>query len=156
MNRISNTLLVFASALVIVGISGCQKASPGGPETQELSAIQTSLETAGDVMFTGQEDHRVAPQLAEQMTSAFQNNNPYDVYAWFCSKKSLEMLLAQEGTVGIRIYGGLNKDGQFSPVLYGVNAKGDDLSGGGLSKSLSDPNFIGPLEMLPPCPPYCP
>ena len=155
MKRLLTPAIFFVGALVVVSIS-CEKTTTESAGSPEPVTPRLGLLKGTDVMFTGEKDHTVSPQLAGQMTSAFQNNNPYDVYAWFCSKKSLEMLLAQEGCVGIRIYGGLNNDGQFSPVLYGANARGSDLSGGGLSKSLSDSTGIGPMEMLVPCPPYCP
>ena len=51
--------------------------------------------------------------------------------------------LAQEGCVGIRIYGGVNETGHISPVIVGVLSSGANLAKGELA------------ERAPPCPPEC-
>jgi hypothetical protein len=58
--------------------------------------------------------------------------------------KAVQDLLAQAGCVGVRIYHGRNQDGTNAMVLVGVDAKGNDMSGGTL------------LEQHFPCPPFCP
>ena len=71
----------------------------------------------------------------------------------YFGKEAIERLLNQEGAVGLRIYGGINPDGEFTPVLMGVPADGNDINGIGLEKALGDSVII--LEMAVPCPPYC-
>ncbi|MFB0516695.1 MAG: hypothetical protein ACETWG_08825 [Candidatus Neomarinimicrobiota bacterium] len=145
------------TGVLTVAIIGCGKEPTDGStdaRNPELNAPQTVLTKETDVIFTGEEDHSITLQAAQVMMTAFQDDNPYNVYAWYFSKAAVQKLLAQEGCVGIRIYGGLNQDNQFSPVVFGVTAPGDDI-GGRLSKALLDSTGVGPMEQSIPCPPYC-
>ncbi len=155
MKRLLTPAIFFVVALAVVSIS-CEKTATEGAGSPEPATPRLGLMKGTDVMFTGEEDHSITLAAAEQMMAAFQADNPYDTYGWSFSRKAIELLLAQEGCVGIRIYGGLNQDGQFSPVLFGVTAKGGDIGGGGLSKALSDSTVVGSMELSAPCPPYCP
>ncbi len=154
MKRLLIPAILFAGVLAIAIIS-CERTATESADNPELTAPQPVLMKETNVMFTGEEDHSITLAAAEQMMAAFQKDNPYDTYGWFFGRKAIEALLAQDGCVGIRIYGGLNQDGQFSPVLFGVTAKGDDIGGGGLSKALFDSTVVGPREMTVPCPPFC-
>jgi hypothetical protein len=104
-------------------------------------------------MFTGEENHAITIELAEQMTTAFQKENPFDAHGWFFGRKAIESVLAQDACIGIRFYGGYSSDGHFSPVIFGVTTSGADIGQGTLQKTLSRPVII--LEMATPCPPYC-
>lgn len=154
MKRLLIPAILYAGAITLTLI-GCERAATESTESPELNTPQTGLMKETDAMFTGEEDHSITLAAAEQMMAAFQADNPYDTYGWYFGRKAIEVLLAQEGCVGIRIYGGLNADDKFSPVLFGVIAKGDDLGGGGLSKALSDSTGAGPMEIALPCPPFC-
>lgn len=155
MKKLLIPAILFAGVIAIALVS-CERAATESTDNPELATPQPVLMKETDVMFTGEEDHSITLTAAEQMMAAFQKDNPYDTYGWFFGRKAIEALLAQDGCVGIRIYGGLNQDGQFSPVLFGVTAKGNDIGGGGLSKAQSDFTGVGPKEMSSPCPPYCP
>lgn len=152
--------LPVASLLVIgaitVAILSCGQTVTEGSDTPDSDTPKLGLMKEMGVMFTGEEDHSITLAAAEQMMTVFQKDNPYKTYAWYFSRKAIEQLLAQEGCVGIRIYGGLKQDGQFSPVLFGVAPEGKDLVGGGLSKAIFDSTGVGPMEVAIPCPPYCP
>lgn len=144
---------VWLPALIILG---CGQVVTDAPETSDTSEPIMNLKSTG-VMFTGEEDHAITPDHAAQMTSKFQENNPFDTHAWFFSKKSFEKLLATSGSVGIRIYGGRKQDGQFTLVAYSVSAQGVDLYDRGLSKTTIDSTRFQtpPINEPFPCPPYC-
>ncbi len=154
--------LPVASLLVIgvitVAIMSCGQTVTEGSDTPDYDTPKLGLMKEMGVMFTGEEDHSITLAAAEQMMTAFQKDNPYKTYAWYFSKKAVEQLLTYERCVGIRIYGGLKQDSQFSPVIFGVNSEGKDLVGGGLSKAVSDSTIgpMDPIEVAIPCPPYCP
>lgn len=155
MKRLPALLLaMMAAGTILIPLSSCEQAVTEGTNSPELGTPQIALQKQTEVMFTGVEDHTISLDIANQMTSMFQKNNPYDAYAWYFSREAIEKLLAQEGCVGIRIYGGLKSDSEFSPVIYGVNAPGADFIGSGLSKALLD-SLVGPMEIAMPCPPFC-
>jgi hypothetical protein len=58
-------------------------------------------------------------------------------------KEAIEALLQQAGCIGVRFYLGLDKAGKKTMVLFGVDAKGNDLLA-----YVADQNV--------PCPNYCP
>ncbi len=155
MKRFLMSAILFTSAITLTLI-GCGKTATENVDNPELATPQPVLMKGTDVMFTGEEDHSITLTAADQMMTAFQKDNPYDTYGWYFSRKAIELLLARQGCVGIRIYGGLNADGRFSPVLIGATAQGKDIIGGGLSKSLADSTDVGIAELAHPCPPYCP
>jgi len=106
------------------------------------------------VVFTGKEDHLISLGDATQMTDAYRLENPDGPWGWYFGGEAIQSVLAQNAAVGLRIYGGLNQEGQFSPVIFGVIANGDHITGSGLSKALTDSGVVI-LEMAVPCPPYC-
>ena len=61
------------------------------------------------------------------MMSKFQENNPFDSDAWYFGREAISDLLSQDECVGIRIYGGLDVNVIFSPVVFGVYADGADI-----------------------------
>lgn len=58
--------------------------------------------------------------------------------------KPLQELLGQPGCSGMRFYMGRNERGERSVILVGVDAKGNNMSGGVV------------LNSHLPCPPFCP
>jgi hypothetical protein len=153
MKRSHFLVLALISSLILAAAS-CEWITSGeSREDTDIDMPGITLSKETDAMFTGNEDHTIAISSAKAMMTAFQENNPFDTYAWYFSRKAVEQLLEQEGCVGIRIYGGLKEDGKFSPVMFGVNAHGSDIKTRGLSKALID--SVGPMEFVLPCPPYC-
>ncbi len=153
------TLLSVIAVVCIsaIAIISCEKVSVGSTEKTEPSSPELSImEVNGtEVLYTGKEDHSITLQGAKEMMTAFQSNNPFETYGWYFGREAIEWLLAQDGAVGLRIYGGFKPNGQFSPVILGVDAQGKDIyrGGSGLYKSLSD--TVGVLERAFPCPPGC-
>ena len=144
--------VVCVSAIAIIS---CEKVSVGSTEKTELNSPQLSLmEVDGTaIRFTGKEDHSFPVQAGKEMMTAFQADNPFETYGWYFGREAIEWLLAQDGAVGLRIYGGFKPNGQFSPVILGVDAQGKDIyrGGSGLYKSpLNSPRL---LEKAFPCPP---
>jgi hypothetical protein len=135
---------------------GCGTADSAN-QTADLSANPNQeLAKGSEMMFSGFEDHDIDMELAEKMMADFRENNPYKAYGWFIGRTAVEDLLGQAGAVGLRIYGGLDDDGEFSPVIFGVDSLGYDLPRRGLEKLLDMGPTGKPKERLPPCPPYCP
>ena len=140
--------------IMIVSILSCDWINPNEPNEPENNTTEMALSKELGAMFTGNEDHNIALLEAQEMISAFQASNPFKTYAWYFGREAIESVLAQNGCVGVRIYGALNKEGKFSPVLFGVTTDGNDIKGGGgLQKALGDSLII--LELVLPCPPYC-
>ena len=146
----SVTAVVCSLTIVIFscGKTGLDSSKGSEPETPP---VQLPKGTA--IMFTGEEDHYISLQAAEEMMTAFQAADAFETYAWYFGRVAIEQLLAQSGAVGLRIYGGFTSNGQFSPVIFGVTTQGNDIVGGGLSKSLSDSIIVA--ELAVPCPPMC-
>ncbi len=143
-----------AIALITIGsiaFIGCEWAG-SEDEAESYLLLQVSNDSP-DAVFTGKEDHTISLAAAQQMMAAFRDENPDETYGWYFGKEAIERLLNQEGAVGLRIYGGINPDGEFTPVLMAVPADGNDINGIGLEKALGDSVII--LEMALPCPPYC-
>ena len=89
-------------------------------------------------------DHTISLEAAAAQTGAYRKGRPSaagDCGA-FNAKPVLE-LLQQPGCVGVRIYQGLNKAGNASLALVGVDADGNDMTGGML------------IDNMMPCPPWC-
>lgn len=146
--------VVCISALAIIS---CEKLSIGSTENTEPNSPKLSLiEVNGtEVLYTGKENHSFPVQAGKEMMAAFQADNPFETYGWYFGREAIEWLLAQDGAVGIRIYGGFKPNGQFSPVILGVDAQGKDIYivRDGLYKSLIDSTSTRMIEMAYPCPP---
>ncbi len=89
---------------------------------------------------------------------AFKRTKP-NTWAWYFGGEAIKTLLNQKGVIGFRVYGGINAEEQFSPVLVGVYADGEDVFslGSSLSKGLSAAalDTVVILDIVMPCPPYC-
>lgn len=146
-----NLMVAFMFGILVM--ISCEMMSPEAPET-ELDVPRTLSKETVNMTFTGQEDHRITSDKAGRMMAAFQEDNTDGPYAWYFGADAIQTLLAQNGAVGLRIYGSVNEDGMFSPVLFGVAADGSDIGGGsGLSKAMLDSVVI--MEEALPCPPFC-
>ena len=77
-------------------------------------------------------------------THAYQDQFPDATKAFFAGKNKLNLILDQEGCIGIRIYDGFDMEtNSTNRVLVGVDATGEDMVSGTL------------LEQLIPCPKAC-
>ena len=96
-------------------------------------------------MFTGKEEQTVTFYEGAAMTNRWRKSNPKAIKGAYFSKKSLELLLNQNGSVGIRIYLGYNESGEISLVLVGATSEENDQIG-------EDYNCV---DLGIPCPDRC-
>lgn len=79
---------------------------------------------------------------AIEFTHAYQELHPNSHYAYSVGIDKVELIVAQEGCEGIRIYNGYNAtDSKYNLVLVGIDKDGADITAGVI------------LEYLVPCPP---
>ncbi len=153
MNKIG---LIAVSAILTLLIVQCDNPTNTDSESVPSNTTATRLAKTGETQFTGFEDHSITVEEAQQMMDDFQADNPFETYGWYFSRNAFEYILSNPAVVGIRIYGGLNADGSFSPVLIGADAAGKDLiKSPALKKSMEDPLDNGIREKVIPCPPIC-
>lgn len=82
---------------------------------------------------------------ATNFTHSFQEENPNAIKAFFVGTNNLNLVIEQEGCIGIRIYNGYDTTrNKNNLVLVGVNEAGEDITEGVI------------VEHLNPCPPECP
>ncbi len=93
--------------------------------------------------FNGTEGAPISISEGAQLTQNFRNNMPNQPIAQFVGRKWLEALLAQEGAEGIRIYNGMDEEGNIKPVMVAANAQQNDVL-----DLIVDQTFG--------CPSYCP
>jgi len=87
----------------------------------------------------------ITENQAIDFTHTFQQRHPNEKKAYFVGSNKVEMILEQEGCIGIRIYDGLDSEtSEQNRVLVGVNADGEDITEGII------------VEHLYPCPQHCP
>lgn len=96
-----------------------------------------------------QRDHLISVAEAVAMTSQFRAAaKSEDVRAWLFDRRSVDVILAQPGCAGVRIYRAVGKDGP-QVVLIGTDANGNDL----VPKEASGSGTVA--ERAWPCPPWC-
>ena len=82
---------------------------------------------------------------ASKYTSAYRQQAKTDaIRGGLFWKEYVQKLLDQPGCVAMRYYHAIDDKGNPTIILSGIDAKGDDLTGGVL------------LELGPHCPPWCP
>lgn len=81
---------------------------------------------------------------AVELAKQFQHKFPKEIKASFVGTNTLNLILKQQGCVGVRIYNGYDVGlERFAPVFVGVNAEGKDMTDGVI------------LDKTKPCPQYC-
>ncbi|TGE08059.1 hypothetical protein [Hymenobacter fodinae] len=102
---------------------------------------------------------------ASQWTRNYRNQHP-DAPKGHCIKKQqLEAILNQPGCEGIRVYYGLDEQGNRKLILVGIDADENDIiTETGITSALraaevtdgaSEPSSTSVVTDLPPCPPCC-
>lgn len=82
---------------------------------------------------------------AIDFTHAFQENNPNETKSYFVGINKLNLILEQEGCIGVRIYNGYDEsENKNNLVLIGVDENEEDITNGII------------VEHLITCPPFCP
>lgn len=94
-------------------------------------------------VFTGNEQHQITTETALRYVSNYHSIVGDQLTAGYMGRNIFEKILAQEGTVGVRIYNARLDDGSPTYVIVGVDRDGNDIIGG----------VIG--EDIVPCPPQC-
>jgi hypothetical protein len=96
-----------------------------------------------------QRDHLISVAQAVAMTSQFRAAaKSEDVRAWLFDRRSVDVILAQPGCAGLRIYRAVGQDGP-QVVLVGTDKDGNDL----VPAKATDPGLVA--ERAWPCPPDC-
>jgi hypothetical protein len=86
----------------------------------------------------------ITENQAKNFTHIFQQKHPNEKKAYFVGSNKVEMILEQEGCIGIRIYDGLDSEtSEENRVLVGVDTDGEDMVDGII------------LDELIPCPEKC-
>ena len=94
--------------------------------------------------FDGNEGKVVSLEEAAIWTANFRNSiQPGETIAHFIGKNKLLELLEQENCVGVRIYYGLDENGEQNLVFVGADENENDLVNGVI------------VEYAPKCPPKC-
>ncbi len=104
--------------------------------------------------FPSPKNHVISVPDASEMTSAFQRKFPGMSKAGMFPIEVFLELSRQKGCRGIRIYFGLDKEGQMVPVLAGVDEDQNDLlPGSGKAGADEEGNHL--YEFSYPCPIFC-
>lgn len=86
----------------------------------------------------------ITENQAKDFTHSFQQRHPNEKKAYFVGSNKVEMILEQEGCIGIRIYDGFDSEtNEQNRVLVGVNVDGEDMTDGIM------------VDELVPCPTKC-
>jgi hypothetical protein len=92
--------------------------------------------------FNGTEGGQISLQTGADLTAEYRRLNPNDRKGHFFGKDILQEILDQQGCMGIRMYYGLDGDGQKELVIVGAEASEDDMT-----------NLVADLSA--PCPNAC-
>ncbi len=80
--------------------------------------------------FNESEGERISLQEGAELTSNYRTAHPNETIAQFMGKDIINDILTQPGCVGIRIYYGLNNQGEKNIVLVGTDSQENDLTSG--------------------------
>ncbi|MCR9170848.1 MAG: hypothetical protein NXI10_00020 [bacterium] len=92
--------------------------------------------------FTGKEGGQITLEQGADMTSAYRDQNPGKTKGHFMGRDILLEILNQEGCMGIRVYYGIDNNGDKQLVFVGADSNEDDQL-----------DLIADLSM--PCPSRC-
>lgn len=76
--------------------------------------------------FDGTEGAPISIEDAHKLTKNFRDHYPLQAPAQFLGIDLLIKIIEQEGTMGIRIYNGLDTDGKIKPIIVAAYANEDD------------------------------
>jgi hypothetical protein len=92
--------------------------------------------------FNGREGGQITLEQGADLTGKYRDENPNQRIAHFFGKDILEEILAQSGCEGIRMYYGIDENGNKELVLVGADSKENDMT-----------EFV--VDLSNPCPPTC-
>lgn len=93
--------------------------------------------------FNGSEGEEITLTEAAGMTANYREENPNETKGHFMGKTLIQAILDQTDCVGIRIYYGIDDEGNKELILVGVDENEDDLYEGKIG------------DKMKPCPSYC-
>ncbi len=93
--------------------------------------------------FTGHEDHTIPIEEGAALTAEFRKKFSTQPKGYFFSKDTIQSMLDQTGSVGIRFYFGAASDGKLKLVFVGVESNENDI----ITETVGDSGFL--------CPPNC-
>lgn len=77
--------------------------------------------------FDGTEGSAITLSNGASMTNEYRQRNPGAVKGHFFGKEILNQILDQEGCMGIRMYYGLDEDGNKQLVIVGADSDENDM-----------------------------
>lgn len=98
--------------------------------------------------FDGTEGGAISLADGAAMTKEHRMRNPTALKARFFGKDILNQLLAQEGSMGIRIYFGQDEDGNRQLVLVGADSDENDMLDLVADTSVPCPNYCSSANAL--------
>jgi hypothetical protein len=93
--------------------------------------------------FDGTEGEEISLNDASAWTENYRNANSGSIKGHYFGRQHIESILEQTDCVGIRIYHGIDDQGNPCLIMVGVDADEKDLYNGYIA------------ERSLPCPPYC-
>lgn len=78
--------------------------------------------------FDGTEGGEITLSSGAAMTEEFRLRNPNEIKAHFFGKDIINEILNQEGCMGIRLYYGLDEDGENQLVMVGADSDENDMT----------------------------
>ncbi|MCR9171556.1 MAG: hypothetical protein NXI10_03625 [bacterium] len=92
--------------------------------------------------FTGKEGGEITLEQGADMTANYRDENPGQTKGHFFGREILLKLLDQEGAMGIRMYYGIDGNGEKELVLVSADADENDML-----------DLV--VDISQPCPPRC-
>ena len=107
------------------------------------------------------ESQRITLDEAVALTQRYRKAAPASEHAGFFWAEGIKAILEQAGCVGLRYYHGLTAEGTYSPVIVGVDEKGNDITAIAKPRRAAGAAAAGAgdavlLDNHYPCPPFCP
>ena len=95
---------------------------------------------------------RIDKSKQEKLRSNWKKTN-IKTQSCFIGSDAITNLLTQPGAVGLRIYFGLDDEGNLQPIFFASDAEGSPIK---QPATLSGDGQDGGIDASVPCPPYCP
>lgn len=93
--------------------------------------------------FDGNEGSFITLEEGGNMTGKYRDENPNAILGHFFGSNKLKELMNQDGAVGLRMYYGLNKNGEKQLVVVAADADQNDITNKVLDLSFPCPNWCG-------------
>lgn len=98
--------------------------------------------------FDGTEGERITLAEGAALTAEYRRQNQGDILGQFIGKDLINEILAQSDCMGIRIYYGINSNGEKQLVVVGADSNEDDMLDIIADKMNASPPFTGASNNL--------